>query len=347
MIGQVGLRPAKQNTRRFDLSRGDHFVSELIEFLLTLAANQNNRISIISLSGPPFFDRARLGTQGSTMTDNEARPRQWLDRRTFIGGSDARVIMDDDEAALVRLWQEKRGESDPLDLSANLIVQLGKATEELNRRWYERNTGKVVGNMQRRVRHGALRWMAATLDGIVESTGAVFEAKFMLPWSFSEEGACEKYMPQLQHNMWVVGTRTSVLSVITGGGKWIEIGVSADPLYQHLLITAEKKFWRCVQTGERPHLFGVEPPRPRIEAVRIVDMSSSNSWAEFAAVFRRTRDAHLEHENAKAELKRIMPEDAKEAIGHGLRAKRSKSGAVSFDLLAGENETGDANASVQ
>ena len=109
--------------------------------------------------------------------------------------------------------------------------------------------------------------------------------------------------------------------------------IPADPLYQHLLLTAEKKFWRCVESGEPPRLFGVEPPRPRIEAVRIVDMSASNSWAEFAGVFRSTRAAFLEHERAKAELKGLMPEDAKEAIGHGIRAKRSKSGAISFDLL--------------
>jgi hypothetical protein len=135
--------------------------------------------------------------------------------------------------------------------------------------------------------------------------------------------------------------------VITGGGKWVEIVIHADALYQHLLLTAEKKFWRCVQTGEPPHLFGVEPPRPRIEAVRIVDMSSSNSWAEFAGVFRRTRAAYLEHENAKTELKALMPEDAKEAIGHGIRAKRSKSGAVSFDLLAPESRTEVNHAPVQ
>jgi hypothetical protein len=161
----------------------------------------------------------------------------------------------------------------------------------------------------------------------------VFEAKFMLPWSFSEEAAAEKYMPQLQHNMWVVNSKTAVLSVITGGGKWIEITTHADPLYQHLILTAEKKFWRCVESGDPPRLFGAEPPRPRIEAIRIIDMSSSNAWAEFAGVFGRTRAAHLEHEQAKAELKGLMPEDAKEAIGHGIRAKRSKSGAVSFDLL--------------
>jgi len=254
-------------------------------------------------------------------------------RRSFIGGSDARIIMGDDEAALLRLWREKRGEVEPEDLSGNLIVHLGNATEELNRHWYERNTGQIVTDVQRRAFHPVKRWMAATLDGRVEGTGAVFEAKFALPWTFSEEAAAEKHMAQLQHNMWVVAARSAVLSIITGGGKWVEMTIPADPLYQHLLLTAEKKFWRCVESGERPCLFGVEAPRPRVEAVRIVDMSSSNSWAEFAGVFCRTRAAYLDHDAAKAELKKLVPEDAREASGHGVRARRSKSGAISFDLL--------------
>jgi predicted phage-related endonuclease len=270
----------------------------------------------------------------------EINRRRFLDRRAFIGGSDARIIVGENEAALLQLWQEKRGELEPADLSGNLIVQLGTVTEDLNRQWYERNTGHVITDVQRRVKHPVIRWMGATLDGVVEATGAVFEAKFMLPWSFSEEGAAEKHMPQLQHNMWVTNATAAVLSIITGGGKWVEISIPADPLYQHLLLTAEKKFWRCVENGEPPRLFGVEPPRPRIEAVRIVDMSLSNAWAEFAAVFQRTRAAHLEHESAKAELKGLVPEDAKEAIGHGIRAKRSKAGAISFNLL--DREAPDA-----
>jgi len=244
--------------------------------------------------------------------------------------------MGDNEAALLRLWREKRGEVEPQDLSGHLLVQLGRATEELNRRWYEANTGNVVGDVQRRVRHPILRWMGATLDGRVEATGAVFEAKFMLPWSFSEAAAAEKYMAQLQHNMWVIASRAAVLSVITGGGKWVEITTHADPLYQHLILTAERKFWRCVESGEPPRLFGVEPPKPRIQAVRIVDMSGSNAWAEFASVFHRTREAHVEHENAKSGLKGLMPGDAKEAVGHGIRATRSRSGAVSFDRVGVE-----------
>ena len=175
-------------------------------------------------------------------------------RRKFIGGSDAGIIMGEDEAALVRLWREKRGEAQPEDLSGNLVVQLGLATEELNRRWYQAKSGQVLTDLQRHVRHPVLRWMAATLDGRLEGSGAVFEAKFMLPWSFSEEAAAEKYMPQLQHNMSVVAARSAVLSVITGGGKWVEITTHADPLYQHLIVTAERKFWRCVESGQPPRL---------------------------------------------------------------------------------------------
>ena len=151
-----------------------------------------------------------------------------VDRRLFIGGSDARIIMSGDEAALIRLWREKRGESEPDDLSDNLVVQLGVVTEALNRTWYERNTGRAVTDVQRWARHPVHRWMAATLDGFVEDVDAVFEAKFMLPWSFSEEAAAEKHMAQLQHNMWVVNARSAALSIITGGGKWIEMAIPAD-----------------------------------------------------------------------------------------------------------------------
>jgi predicted phage-related endonuclease len=269
--------------------------------------------------------------------------RNYVTRRSFIGGSDARIIMGEDEAALVRLWREKRGEVEPQDLSGNLLVQLGLVTEPLNRAWYERNTGHAITDVQRQIRHPVNRWMGATLDGMVAAAGAVFEAKFMLPWSFSEEAAAEKHMAQVQHNMWVTNAKLAALSIITGGGKWVEITLSADPLYQHLLITAERKFWRCVENGEPPRLFGINPPRPRLAAVRIVDMTSSNAWAEFAAIFRATRQSFLDHEKSKAELKALMPDDAAEASGHGVKAKRSKSGAVSFDLIEPE----DVDASIK
>src|SRR5262249_44197297 len=144
-------------------------------------------------------NRADLPTQRwSEPTGASGRVSDSARRHTFIGGSDARTIMGDDEAALLRLWREKRGESEPPDYSRNLLVQLRLVTEPLNRRWYERTTGEVIKDVQSWVRHPVIRWMAATLDGVVESTGAVFETKFMLPWAFSEEAAAAKHMPQVQ-----------------------------------------------------------------------------------------------------------------------------------------------------
>ena len=159
--------------------------------------------------------------------------------------------MGSDEAALVRLWREKRGEAKPEDLSGNLIVQLGLVTEALNRHWYERNTGQRVESVQHRLRHPVLRWMGATLDGIVAGSGAVFEAKFMLPWSFSEEAVAQKYIAQVQHNMWVTNATTAALSIITGGGKWVELTIPADSLYQHLLLTVNRRGILTPELGDR------------------------------------------------------------------------------------------------
>src|SRR6478736_612466 len=165
-------------------------------------------------------------------------------RGSFIGGSDARIIS----------WATMR----PLCSASG-----GKNGVKSSRRTFREtslsswapspssSTGTgmsaIVTDVQRRVFHPVKRWMAATLDGMVEGAGAVFEAKFMLPWAFSDEAAAAKHMPQLQHNMWVIQSRSAALSIITGGGKLVELTIHADPLYQHLLLTAERKFWRCVE----------------------------------------------------------------------------------------------------
>ena len=287
--------------------------------------------------------RSTKSVDGGAMLKADQKQPSNRDRRHFIGGSDARIIMGKDEKALARLWKEKRGETAPLDLSRELIVQLGLVTEDLNRRWYELNSGHRISDVQRHAVHPTIPYMAATLDGLIKEVGAVFEAKFMLPWSFSEEAAAEKHMAQLQHNMLVASAKKSVLSIINGGGKWVELSIEADPIYQTILIAVEKAFWRAVKTGEPPALFDCAPPKPRIEAIRVVDMNASNSWAEFAGLFCQTQQAHADHERAKSELKVLMPEDAKEAMGHGIRAKRSKSGAVSFDRV----EMEVSHASVQ
>jgi YqaJ-like viral recombinase domain len=103
-------------------------------------------------------------------------------RRHFIGGSDARIIMSDDEAALVRLWREKRGEVEPEDLSGNLVVQLGVATEKLNQRWYQTNTGQVLLFQQTLVCvHHARLSKAAPRTGRRDAAGRILGRTSLLP----------------------------------------------------------------------------------------------------------------------------------------------------------------------
>src|ERR1700745_78034 len=93
-----------------------------------------------------------------------------IDRRSFIGGSDARIIMGSDEAAVVRLWREERGGAEPEDLSGNLIVDLGAGAEP--RRHREGHESRIRSQI-----HAALVIL--------------------------RRAAAEKYMAQVQHNMWV------------------------------------------------------------------------------------------------------------------------------------------------
>jgi hypothetical protein len=249
--------------------------------------------------------------------------------------SAARTIMNDDGTALMRLWREAGRERAGRSLrrpdsparnghrgpqSAVVRAQLRMHSDQHAATYpapSHQMDGSHAGRPCRAFRCGIRGQVHAALDVLGGNRGG------------QAYGAASA-----QHV--VADARSAVLSIITGGGKWVEMTIQADPLYQHLLLTAERKFWRCVQNGETPRLFGVETPRPRLEAVRIVDMSASNSWADFAATFRKTRPAYQEHESAKTDLKKLVPEDAKEAVGHGLRAKRSKSGAISFELLGVE-----------
>ena len=163
---------------------------------------------------------------------------------------------------------------------------------------------------------------------MIEPSGAVFEAKFMLPLDVLEEAAAEKHMAQLQHNMWVANARSPVLSFITGGG---ELGgnrhrrrsaVSAPTLDCGEEVLALRPVWDT-------SAIGVEPPgRGWRRSVVVV-------CVELVGSVRSHLPPHPGPPGARSGqvLKKLVPEDAKEATGHGLRAKRSKSGAISFDLI--------------
>jgi len=253
-------------------------------------------------------------------------------RRGGIGGSDANVICSGDSARIRQLWLEKRGEAEPADLSDQFPVMLGCWTEPFNRQWFEMLTGKAITSIGRSFDCAAHEWRRCTVDGLVEDDGAVWEAKHTSAFAKPDE-VLERYMPQLQHNMSVTGCKQAVLSVIFGNQKFEIFEIAADWLYQIELLHAEEDFWDCVLTGREPVAVD-PPPAPRPIGTREVCLEGNNSWASAAFDWLKHKDAAKIHASACAAIKAEVEEDVSRAFGHGIEAKRSKSGAITIRELA-------------
>jgi hypothetical protein len=267
-----------------------------------------------------------------TLVSTQLSAEEGKMRLRGLGGSDANVLLSGDPDRILRLWQLKRQEVPEEDLSDRLQVALGSWTEPFNRMWYEKLTGHAVIDAGRSLTCKRHPWRRCLLDGIVENTNAVFEAKHTGAFVKSEE-VLERYMPQLQHNMAVAECETAVLSVIFGNHKYEIFEIAADWLYQLELLEAEEEFWDCVQTGTIP----VAPPvplPPKPVGVREVCLEGNNSWASAAVDWLEHRDAAKRHAAACGTIKGLVEADVARAFGHGIEAKRSKSGALSIRELS-------------
>ncbi len=140
-------------------------------------------------------------------------------------------------------------------------------------------------------------------------------------------------MPQLQHNMAVIGSDLAILSVIYGNHKWEVYEVAADWLYQEELLIAEARFWDCVRTGEAP-VAAPMPSPPKAVGVRECCFDGNNAWAAAAADWLENREQAKRHGVAVTTLKGFVPSDASRAFGHGLEIRRSKAGSLSIRELA-------------
>lgn len=255
------------------------------------------------------------------------------ERRAFIGGSDANIILSGNADRVTRLWQEKRGEIESEDLSGCLAVMLGCWTEAFNRQWFVQLSGSKVIDVGQTLQCPNHKWRRSTLDGRLEVNGAVWEAKHTSAFAKSDE-VLERYMPQLQHNMAVTGAERAVLSVIFGNHKYEMIEVAADWLYQLELLEAEEQFWKCVATGRRPVAVPPPPAPPRL-GTREICLEGNNAWASAAADWLGYRDAAKAHASAVNVIKSLIEQDVSRAFGHGIEAKRSKAGAITIrELLA-------------
>jgi predicted phage-related endonuclease len=254
------------------------------------------------------------------------------ERAGRIGGSDANVIFSGDAERIRELWLEKRGEASPPDLSDVLAVMLGSWTEAFNRQWFEQVTASSVNRVGEAVKCPRHDWRHCTLDGFVDDIPAVWEAKHTNAFATSDE-VTSRYMPQLQHNMAVAGAERALLSVIYGNHKYEVIEVAADWLYQLELLEAEEAFWSCVMTGQEP-VPATPPAPPRPIGTREVCLQGNNAWASAATDWLQNREAAKLHQSATRTLKELVEEDVGRAFGHGVEAKRSRSGAITIRELA-------------
>jgi predicted phage-related endonuclease len=268
-------------------------------------------------------------------------------RMKSIGGSDAKIIMSGDQAAIERLWMEKRGEAIPEDLSDVILINLGNLTEPLNADLFEDETELLVTDEQVKEHYYAWDKAHTTLDGKARKTPdgdpiAVVEFKFMFPFGFSKEMAYQKYFPQVQHNMMVTDLPKAYLSILTGAAQHIIIEVEADLFYQLALLEAEKDFWDCVETGRTPGVPMIEIPL--IERIKVIDMTTNSEWCDHAFTLLSTKPAVEKHEKAKKAIKRLFPADAKSAAGKGVSINLSKDGKqlLKFDEEAIKQAVADA-----
>ena len=296
------------------------------------ADDASNDLCTTQKSPPPDTPSIQDPVEWPALQDLRLSQTNLASRREGVGGSDANVILSGSSDKIRELWLIKRGDAQPADLSADLPVMLGCWTEEFNRQWCERLTGHRIVDLGKSftcARHG---WRYCTVDGLVEGRGALWEAKHTNAFTRSDE-VLERYMPQLQHNMVVVGAERAILSVIFGNHKFEIFEIAADWLYQIELLDAEHQFWKCVLSGEEP-VAAELPPAPRPIGTREVCLQGNNLWASAALDWLKHREAAKLHATACTSIRELVEEDVSRAFGHGIEAKRSKSGAITIRELA-------------
>lgn len=254
---------------------------------------------------------------------------QWhAERRKGIGGSDAGKIMNGE---WLPLWLEKTGRSEPEDLSDNLAVIMGTYTEALNRWWFSKQTGFEVLTDSEPFVSDVFAFMRANLDGVAydgRPGGSVFEAKHVSAFAKADE-IVSRYVWQVYHNMAVTGMENAFLSVFYGNSKWEYYPIARDESAIADLITREQEFWRYVESDTPPpEKDSAAPIKIAFDTMREVDMSGSNSWANYATEWLQCRPAAKKFEAAEKEIKALVEQDVKLAYGHGIAVKRSSNNAL-------------------
>jgi predicted phage-related endonuclease len=258
------------------------------------------------------------------------------ERKHFVGASDANTIMSGDKDKILQLWEEKVGKRPPEDLSDVLPVQMGVFTEPLNLFWFTKQTGCAVHSRGEKAIHPRLPFLRATLDGQTTlpcGTPAVIDAKHVGAFHFDLEETTQKYGPQIAVQMACKDVQKGVLSILIGTMGFERPVIERDPFYEAKVLKACSDFWEHVKNGTPPTETPMaEAPLPH-GLLRKVDMSTSNEWGSWEGSYLAHEANAKSFEEAKAEMKKLVPADVGEAKGRLLCIKRSKDNRLLFSKV--------------
>jgi hypothetical protein len=274
--------------------------------------------------------------------------RQRQARQGKLTGSRIGALMSGDPAEMYDLWLELTGDPEGiakekaqrLAFENQWHIQLGARTEKLHLDWLQRTLDKIDcrGDV---VMHKTVPWAAVTLDGWCKRDGIAVEAKHVGGFE-PMEVLIDRYMPQLHWTMNCTSTREIYFSAIMGAKEPKPIRIKQNDTYMATLIEQAVDFMDCVFNLREPTANPyIKPPKP--EYAGVVDMTGSNVWATAASRWKENMHAHKAYEFAAKEIKAAVPADAKEAFGHGIRAKRSKTGALTIKLETEDNGPDEGN----
>ena len=200
----------------------------------------------------------------------------------------------------------------------------GSIIEPVALDWHQRKTQRQLIRRGEVVVHPTRGFVVCTLDSYRVEDACVIDCKAWSSWQ-KIDYICSFLAPQMIVQKACVGASAAALLIVHGGSEPVEYPLSWEPEYEAQVWERIEWFWQCVQSLTSPvALPTIEPP---VIAVKTYNMQSSNAWAEQAAIWLRDRDAAKSFDEAAAELKALMPSDAKQAFGHGVEISKAKNGA--------------------
>lgn len=244
-------------------------------------------------------------------------------REGKLTASRVKVLMTGDRPGIHRLYLEMIGEQQEENLDDVWAVQLGAYTEKLNLDWYERKNSVVLTRRGEVVTHPTFTWGAATLDGWDPNLSCPIECKHT-GGREPMEVIVDRYQPQMQWQMFCTGAAKCALSVIAGANEPVVDFIDMDDAYTRVMLDRAEYLMMCVDMKTPP--VELDPVQAPIEANAIVDMNRSNTWGSAAHNWKAHKEDAGLFEQAKDDLKALMPAEAKKAFGFGVEVRRDRAG---------------------